>query len=618
MKTRQENVNIYVMNLFCIFIIFCTNILFNGWICAGNRVFYLDDLYSVNIFLDVNNIWEWIFNTGANKLRPVTNFAMGMILKVAENNYEIIDEVLLLLNYFNALLIYEFAYIVQHKNDIVCRIILSCVCAMMFIASRFAYYNISELFGIMEGLGITFSIGMLILLWKYMECNKKKFYYIALFMYTLLIWTHERYFVLFILFPLVLLFQKDSDLSRKCKNLILPIIILFSFWIIRAVLFGNRVLDGTGGTSISDTLNIMTAIIFCVSQIGYILGFNCGPQYLNGIDLKQVPTEVNILLILNLIIILDIFAEYIKLLVKDKLFRKENIEKIVLLLVFIGLCIVCSSITIRVEMRWIYVSYAGYLVLLFYMIYGLMVQKPITRKNIFMFLLFILSVFGTEQFYRNQYKNIYYWTQKDLSRELYNVTVESYGDDLVNKNIIIVGDFWGDNGWQSENWKTFFSPYINSEGINVIYSKDVYEAEQQIKNYDDYIVLLEDIDNRRYTDITNKIAVEGVNNIYGIYEDYWCDMNCSFEIRGNANSKATLTFYYPDDLELKGISNGIIIVNGTNEIYYDLTGNLTTVEIELIQDKTNTVQISANYWVHENTGRSEDGRLSNTLYVAVE
>ena len=40
------------MNLFCIFIIFCTNILFNGWICAGNRVFYLDDLYSVNIFLD--------------------------------------------------------------------------------------------------------------------------------------------------------------------------------------------------------------------------------------------------------------------------------------------------------------------------------------------------------------------------------------------------------------------------------------------------------------------------------------------------------------------------------------------------------------------------------------
>ena len=324
MKTRQENVNIYVMNLFCIFIIFCTNILFNGWICAGNRVFYLDDLYSVNIFLDVNNIWEWIFNTGANKLRPVTNFAMGMILKVAENNYEIIDEVLLLLNYFNALLIYEFAYIVQHKNDIVCRIILSCVCAMMFIASRFAYYNISELFGIMEGLGITFSIGMLILLWKYMECNKKKFYYIALFMYTLLIWTHERYFVLFILFPLVLLFQKDSDLSRKCKNLILPIIILFSFWIIRAVLFGNRVLDGTGGTSISDTLNIMTAIIFCVSQIGYILGFNCGPQYLNGIDLKQVPTEVNILLILNLIIILDIFAEYIKLLVKDKLFRKEK------------------------------------------------------------------------------------------------------------------------------------------------------------------------------------------------------------------------------------------------------------------------------------------------------
>lgn len=618
MKTRQENVNIYAMNLFCIFIIFCTNILFNGWICAGNRVFYLDDLYSVNIFLDVNNIWEWIFNTGANKLRPVTNFAMGMVLKVAENNYEIIDEVLLILNYINALLIYAFAYIVQQKNEIVYRIILSCVCAMMFIASRFAYYNISELFGIMEGLGITFSLGMLILLWKYMECNKKKFYYIALIMYTLLIWTHERYFVLFILFPLVLFFQKDSDLLQKCKNILLPILVLISFWIIRSMLFGNRVLDGTAGTSISDTFNIMTAIIFCVSQMGYILGFNCGPQYLNGIDLKQVPTEVNILLILNLIIILDIFAEYIKLLLKNSVFRKENIKKIVLLLAFIGLCIVCSSITIRVEMRWIYVSYAGYLILLFYMIYGLIEQKTVTNKHIFIFLLFIISVFATEQFYRNQYKNIYYWTQKDLSRELYNVTVEKYDDDLVNKNIIIVGEFWKNNGWQSENWKAFFSPYINSEGINVIYSKDIYEAEQQIKNSDNYIVLLEDMDNRRYTDVTSKIAVEGMKKIYGIYEDYWCDMNCAFEIRGNANSKATLTFYYPDDLEIKGIPNGIIVVNGTNEINYDLTGNLTTVEIELIQDRTNTVQIAANYWVHENTGRSEDGRLSNTLYVAVE
>ena len=618
MKTRKENVNIYAMNLFCIFIIFCTNILFNGWICAGNRVFYLDDLYSVNIFLDVNNIWEWIFNTGANKLRPVTNFAMGMVLKVAENNYEIIDEVLLILNYINALLIYAFAYIVQQKNEIVYRIILSCVCAMMFIASRFAYYNISELFGIMEGLGITFSLGMLILLWKYMECNKKKFYYIALIMYTLLIWTHERYFVLFILFPLVLFFQKDSDLLQKCKNILLPILVLISFWIIRSMLFGNRVLDGTAGTSISDTFNIMTAIIFCVSQMGYILGFNCGPQYLNGIDLKQVPTEVNILLILNLIIILDIFAEYIKLLLKNSVFRKENIKKIVLLLAFIGLCIVCSSITIRVEMRWIYVSYAGYLILLFYMIYGLIEQKTVTNKHIFIFLLFIISVFATEQFYRNQYKNIYYWTQKDLSRELYNVTVEKYDDDLVNKNIIIVGEFWKNNGWQSENWKAFFSPYINSEGINVIYSKDIYEAEQQIKNSDNYIVLLEDMDNRRYTDVTSKIAVEGMKKIYGIYEDYWCDMNCAFEIRGNANSKATLTFYYPDDLEIKGIPNGIIVVNGTNEINYDLTGNLTTVEIELIQDRTNTVQIAANYWVHENTGRSEDGRLSNTLYVAVE
>lgn len=87
-----------------------------------------------------------------------------------------------------------------------------------------------------------------------------------------------------------------------------------------------------------------------------------------------------------------------------------------------------------------------------------------------------------------------------------------------------------------------FSLYLNAELIDVIYVKDIYEASQLADEYADSIVLLEDKETRRYVDITDKMNLRGVVYIYGIYDDLWCDMNCSFEIRGEYQ-KALLSFF---------------------------------------------------------------------------
>lgn len=221
-----------------------------------------------------------------------------------------------------------------------------------------------------------------------------------------------------------------------------------------------------------------------------------------------------------------------------------------------------------------------------------------------------------EQFYRSNYKNIYYWTDKDMSREIYNVTMEKYGTDLENKDIIIIGHYWKDQGWQNDDWQRFFAPYIDSSEISVIYVEDIYEADQLRRMTDRGIVLLEDQEKRTYTDITNIFA--GIKVLYGIYEDSWCDMNCAFEVRGDTQQKMVLRLYYPEDLEVKGTPNGKIIINEGNVIDYELTGQLTTIELNLPSQQINSVQIMANYWVHENTGRSEDGRLSNTLQIDID
>lgn len=616
MKEKKDKVDIYILNLFTVFVIFCMNLLFNQWICEGNRVFYLDDLSCIDSYM-TNSVWNFIFSRSANKMRPVFGVVTWLCIRATEHNYELLDEILLLFNFINSMLIYVFVYKIQHEIKSIYRIISSCICAIMFIASRFAYYNISELLGIMEGMGIALAIIMLMLLYLFLEDEKNSYYYGALVMYTLLIWTHERYFVLFLLFPLVLYFQKDLTWLNRSKKMMLPIAVLISFWIIRMILFGSRMIDGTGGTSVSDTFSMKTAITFCFSQVGYILGFNCGPQYLNGIEFDEVPKEINVLLIFNLLIVLSVCVSYIRLLIKNKAFRSKNLKKVVLFVVFIGLCIICSSITIRVEMRWIYVSYAAYLILLFYMLYSWILHNDLVIRKIILFSFFTISVLITEQFYRNHYDNIYYWTQKDMSRAIYDATVEKYEADLVSMDIIIVGNYWKDQEWQYDEWKLFFAPYINSDGINVIYAENIYIADDCLGKSDNGIVLLEDLENKVYIDITNKMKLLGTEYLYGIYEDCWCDMTCAFEVHGDMYHKATLRLYYPEDLEVRGMPNGTICINDETEIDYTLTDNLTTIELDLPAQSINTIQINANYWVHENTGRSEDGRLSNTLYIDI-
>ena len=609
----------YVIIGLNVFVIFLINLLFNYWICAGNRVFYDDDLSCINNFLNSGGILAFTFSLGANKLRPASYLVIALVLRLAGNNYEIIDEALLLLNFVNAILIYRFIYAIQCKENVMRKSVMALVGSLLFIASRFAYYNISEVLGLMEGVGLAFSILVLMSLYSYLNIGGDKYIIGATIFYALAIYSHERYFLLFICFIVTALFKKSDAILKKFSIILPASAILLSFWVIRIILFGNRAIDGTGGTSISETFNFANVIKFCFSQVGYILGFNCGPQYLNGIEAGQVPTIINIFLIFNLLCVLSVVILYARLLIKYKQFRSENLKNIILFITFIAMCIISSSTTIRVEMRWIFISYAVYVILLFYMMDGVMKYYLINVKVLLIFAFYLISILMTEQFYRGNYHNLYYWNTKDMTRELYDITVDRYGDKLLDKDIIIVSERKFFSNWEAEEWTKFFRPYIDADGINVCYVDGVRSAEELMTSMKSgAIVLSEDVTNKSYTDITNCMSTSyyllSINNLYGIYDDWWCEPDCKFEVLGY-NNKMKLLFYYPGEQEIIGNASGKVIVNGEMETDFTLTGNMTSVEIPLSENYNNTIQIISDYWVYEHTDRSEDGRLSCVLTV---
>ena len=121
----------------------------------------------------------------------------------------------------------------------------------------------------------------------------------------------------------------------------------------------------------AETLNIPQAIGFAFSQAAYIFGINAGPEHLNGCPWGQSPFWVKLLVILADLAVLAIVLGFLVILFGRK--RKEKRAalwvNVLLFTGFIALNVASASVTIRVELRWIYVSLAGALLFLAWM-YG--------------------------------------------------------------------------------------------------------------------------------------------------------------------------------------------------------------------------------------------------------
>ena len=99
-----------------------------------------------------------------------------------------------------------------------------------------------------------------------------------------------------------------------------------------------------------------------------------------------------------------------------------------LFLTFIALCIGASSVTIRVEMRWIYVVYAAALVLLAYM-------TSVMGYAAVLVPLYVALVFQPETFYRQNWDTLYLWPDQLRYNSLAEETIEKYGEDIFDKQV---------------------------------------------------------------------------------------------------------------------------------------------------------------------------------------
>lgn len=311
----------------------------------------------------------------------------------------------------------------------------------------------------------------------------------------------------------------------RLLELFLPLLILAVFFGSRMMVAGDAIPVGTAGTKVQDTFSLAQALGFAFTQVAYIFGVNAGHAIFCGVSFADSARWVQALIGLSWISLLLMLVLYIRSVWKrgrmNARLNGENaaserrdcrhlsitarlIGENLLFICFIALCIGSSSITIRLETRWVYVSYTAALLYLSYML-GEIAKKSRTAAVLAFTLLFMAYgavMTPVEHYDRQHYPNIFFFFDQDRVNSLADCTIGAVGaeDFLGKKQVYIYYNYYEMSDFYAEYFFKPFDPEKTGQGteIHFIDRPDELPADATVENS---IVLMEH-GNRGYIDVT--------------------------------------------------------------------------------------------------------------------
>ena len=333
------------------------------------RGLFMDDLYLWSCYGE-QTFREFVFPLGSTRFRFLYNLAAYVQLGLVGSHVTWFVPINIILNSAIAYTICRFARTLSGNT------IIGFLTGFLYLLSRMSYYQISQVYGLMESLALWASIGILYCLYRYInEPGQELIWFrMANGLYFAVCFIHERYMVFLPLLFLVLLMKRN----KKWREWAIPLAVFALVQLIRLAAIGTVMPAGTGGTDVADTLNIKQVILFAVQQVLYLFGINTGGSYLCALSWRESSRWIKVLVILADMMILAVMIIFIIKVVRSKWERMAICRNCLLFFLFIGACIACSSVTIRVEVRWVYVSMAAAWLWLAYMC-GV-IARPLAQK----------------------------------------------------------------------------------------------------------------------------------------------------------------------------------------------------------------------------------------------
>lgn len=614
-------------------LIFALLLGFGFWINRGVELkgLYMDDLYLWSCYGD-QSFTEYVFPMGSSRFRFLFYLASWLELFFIGGHVEWMVPFNIILNVGIAYSIYRMA--VSFSDG---RKILSFAAGILYLSSRMAYYQIGQFYGLMESLALWAALGMLWFLYQYVNEKKAGAFLAANVLYFVVSFIHERYMVLLPLLLLTVLLgfgkglgtenaaaepEKKSEPERAAEPgrsrgrgqsrgaqgkkdaaaraeaadtessfrlpgillILLPIVVFGVIQMIRLRTIGTLSPAGTGGTDVADTFQLTDAINQAISQVGFVFGRNSGPDYLCIEPFVDSPDVIrNLILAAEAVLGAGVLAAVLGM-VRDREEIVCHLKNTILFLGFIALCIGSSSVTIRVEMRWVYVAYAAALLFFAYL-------SRVMGKAGILVLLYGCLIFPVETYYRDNWDNLYLWAPQSQYNSLAEKTYGTYGDDIFDKEIYIIGKDFEISDFNAE---TFLKVY--AKGKTKVPKLQFIDSDMDLKEItDNMVILCEDPEHNAYNDVTEIVKRQRFDTPFGSYADGWIDENAKIVLTNGESSKLTLKCYYPG--KLTGGETCKIKVNGRQMDDLVFTDNTMYYEIPAAPYQRFTLEFSCNFYV---------------------
>ncbi|MCQ2609669.1 MAG: hypothetical protein MJ151_02610, partial [Lachnospiraceae bacterium] len=449
----------------------------------------MDDLYNWSYFPETNIFtFAFKFYDKSSRYRPFYDAVQYIEYLIVAHKPILFTYINIAFNSVIALFIYHFS------KKLKASWIVAFIVSLMYILSHFSYYQIGQATGLVESLSLLISLLILYKAISYIQEKNEKTFLDMVVLYFIMAFTHERFLFMYGIIVFSIIFSEMinkikltskqrldgiTNMQSKTINALLKIfvvscevvIILF----IRKMALGKVLPAGTAGTYVEDTFDIKQMIGFCINQVQYIFGMNKGPQHLCGIDFSNLSKEVRYFTVLHMVVFLMFILVYMIIkvvyVIDKKNTTKENRDKNafvyfiqnfyidILILEYIAFSIIFSSVTIRLEMRFVYTSFTAMIIYLSYMV-GYICGIPYENVSIigivkticiFCFVMIMGLRVPAEIAYRDNYKYIYFFGDQARYNSLAENTVYRYGEDIIDKKkVYIVGNsynvskFYGD------------------------------------------------------------------------------------------------------------------------------------------------------------------------------
>ena len=491
------------------------------------KALYMDDLYHWSWFRGLN-LFDFAFKFyETSRYRPIFESIQYLIYVIADTEPMRILLVNKVYNSIIALFIYHFIKRLNAGR------IIALAFSGLYIIAHFSYYQIGQGIGSLESSALFFSLIVLFLCLKLsgvivkksddgnvITARKKDLIINTIFifiMYLIVAFTHERFLGLALPITIAILLSKDGDKcvidKRKIISIFVFVLEILFICYIRYIAIGKVMPAGTGGTYVEKTFNLVECLVFCFQQVAFIFGVNIGPEHLVGIEFVNVNRNIKILTFVSLALIILVILSYVVVRIKKIVSNYRNkrndnernyLAGDLLFLSFIAMCIGASSVTIRIEMRFVYVSFTAAII---YLAYMCSVIVEIIGKKFVKYLLTVVVIaivafrVPVEIEYRSKYDKIYCFIDLKKVNSIYDCTIGKYGlDDILhNKKIYVINQYYDMSKFYAEYLLKIYDK--NNVGNKMILVDSIADIPlQDIGN--NTIILYEDLENFAYKQLS--------------------------------------------------------------------------------------------------------------------